>query len=255
MTVVLAVLAATALAAALIELPGCLPRRRRRARRDAAAAVRPDPRLQAAGLDRPVGWLRRARRLAAAAALLPAAPLALVAPGRTAPVVLAGLPAAAAALPSMLVRARARRRGRALAEELPDVLGLLLGALDAGLPPRRAAAETARHARGLLAAELHDAVRRTALGERWSEALARLESRCPQPGVVALARALRRAHDEGAPPLPALQALAADARAARAAAARERAARAAPQIQLVVALLLVPAVLLLVAAVLLPALA
>jgi len=51
-----------------------------------------------------------------------------------------------------------------------------------------------------------------------------------------------------APPADALAALADEARAERARQVRDRAARAAPKIQLVVALLLVPAVLLLVAA-------
>lgn len=57
-----------------------------------------------------------------------------------------------------------------------------------------------------------------------------------------------RADRHGAPLTPALAALAADARAARARAVREQAAKAAPKIQLVVALLLVPAVMLLVGA-------
>jgi len=51
-----------------------------------------------------------------------------------------------------------------------------------------------------------------------------------------------------------LDALAAEARSREAARVAERAARAAPKIQLVVALLLVPSVLLLVAAALVPAL-
>ncbi|HET8758259.1 MAG TPA: type II secretion system F family protein, partial [Solirubrobacteraceae bacterium] len=57
----------------------------------------------------------------------------------------------------------------------------------------------------------------------------------------------------GAPLGPALTAEAATARARRAQRAAEQAARAAPQIQLVVALLLVPGVLLLGTAALLPA--
>jgi tight adherence protein C len=60
--------------------------------------------------------------------------------------------------------------------------------------------------------------------------------------------ALQRAERHGAPLGPALAALAADARARRAQALRERAAKAAPKIQLVVALLLVPAVMLLLGA-------
>ena len=63
---------------------------------------------------------------------------------------------------------------------------------------------------------------------------------------------LRRADRLGAPPARALAALAEEARARQTRRAAERAARAAPKIQLVVALLLVPSVLLLVAAALVP---
>jgi len=66
--------------------------------------------------------------------------------------------------------------------------------------------------------------------------------------VAALAAALRRAERHGAPLAGTLQAQAAEARAERARRIREHAAKAAPKIQLVVALLLVPSVLLLVAA-------
>ena len=76
----------------------------------------------------------------------------------------------------------------------------------------------------------------------------------PAAGVHALAQALRRADRLGAPPGRALAALAEEARARQARRLAEQAARAAPKIQLVVALLLVPSVLLLVAAALIPAL-
>jgi len=71
--------------------------------------------------------------------------------------------------------------------------------------------------------------------------------------VPALVAALKRANRHGAALGPALAAEARAARARQARRAAEHAARAAPQIQLVVALLLVPAVLLLVAAALIPA--
>ena len=75
-----------------------------------------------------------------------------------------------------------------------------------------------------------------------------MAARCPTPGVAALAAALSRAERHGAPLSDTLAAQASEARAARARRVRERAARAAPKIQLVVALLLVPSVLLMVAA-------
>jgi tight adherence protein C len=85
-------------------------------------------------------------------------------------------------------------------------------------------------------------------------ALAQLERRCPAAGTGALTAALRRADRLGAPLTRTLAALAEEARARQARRATEHAARAAPKIQLVVALLLVPSVLLLVAAALVPAL-
>jgi tight adherence protein C len=86
------------------------------------------------------------------------------------------------------------------------------------------------------------------LGVPGEEALDGLGRRLPVEGVAALTSALRRSATHGAPLQPALAALALQARAERTRAVKDRAARAAPQIQLVVALLLVPAVLLLVAA-------
>ena len=92
-----------------------------------------------------------------------------------------------------------------------------------------------------------------ALGVPATTALARFERWCPAAGIPPLTAALRRAARHGAPLRPALEAQAAEARSRAARAHAERAARAAPQVQLVVALLLVPSVLLLVAAALMPA--
>ena len=136
------------------------------------------------------------------------------------------------------------------------MLDLLRVAIAAGLAPRRALAEVGRRHPGLLAAELKRAAARAAMGEPADATLDAASRRAAPPtGIAALVAALqtsraprrptrRRARRPGAP------------RRARAAAAHrsEQAAKAAPKIQLVVALLLVPAVLLLVAAALIPAL-
>jgi tight adherence protein C len=135
-----------------------------------------------------------------------------------------------------------------MAAELADVLDLLHVAVTAGLTPQRALGEVGRRRGGPLAAELRAAATRAGLGVPRSDALAGLARRCPLEGVAALVAAIGRAERHGAPLAPALRALAADARAQRAQRLRERAARAAPKIQLVVALLLVPAVMLLVGA-------
>jgi tight adherence protein C len=120
--------------------------------------------------------------------------------------------------------------------------------VSAGLPPLRALGEVGRRRTGALASELAVAAAHAALGVPRARALERLARRCPVDGVAALVVAITRSERHGAPLAPALRALAADARAERAQRIRERAARAAPKIQLVVALLLVPAVMLLVGA-------
>jgi tight adherence protein C len=163
-------------------------------------------------------------------------------------------PAGAFLVPDAWLARRTRRRRRAMAAELADVLDLLRVAVDAGLSPTRALAEVGRRRRGALAAELRSVAARIDLGVPRAEALRALDRRCPVDGVAPLVAALLRAERHGAPLGPALAALAADARAAHAQRLREQAARAAPKIQLVVALLLVPAVMLLVGAALVQAL-
>jgi tight adherence protein C len=191
---------------------------------------------------------------AAAAAGLAGLPLATVLPGRLGPVALVAAPAAAFLAPDAVIARRARRRAAAIAEELADVLDLLHVAVEAGLTPLRALGEVGRRRGGVLAGELGATATMAALGVPRAHALDRLTRRCPSDGVTALVAAIRRTERHGAPLGPALSALAAGARAQRAQRVRERAARAAPKIQLVVALLLVPATMLLVAAALAAAL-
>jgi tight adherence protein C len=207
-------------------------------------------RLDAAGAP---GALRVADVMAvkAAAALLTlplVLPLAAALPGRLGPLAALTAPAGGFLLPDLWLARRIRRRGRAMGAELADVLDLLRVAVDAGLSPARALGEVGRRRHGPLASELRAAASRIDLGEPRARVLARLERRCPAEGIAPLVAALGRAERHGAPLGPALAALAADARARRAQHLRERAARAAPKIQLVVALLLVPAVMLMVGA-------
>jgi len=261
----LALLAGAAAAAGLVELAS-VPRRPRRGRpREALLALgrrlgAPPPprdlgaRLQAAGLRLSVPDAMAIKAGAAlTGALLGLAPAAS-APGRLG---LALAPAGAAAgflALDVWLAIRTRRRAEAMALELPDVLDLLRVALQAGLPPTRALEEVGRRHRGVLAAELGRAASRCGLGVARAEALAGLRRRAPVDGVAALTTVLDRADRLGAPPAEALAALARDAREARARVRTEAAARAAPKIQLVVALLLVPSVMLLIAAALAPAL-
>jgi tight adherence protein C len=191
---------------------------------------------------------------AAVLAFVVALPLAAALPGRLGPVAAVAAPAGGFLVPDAWLARRIRRRSRVMATELADVLDLMRVAVDAGLSPARALAEVGRRRHGALAAELRAAAARIDLGVPRAEVLATFERRCPADGVAPLTAALLRAERHGAPLGPALAALAADARARHAQRLRERAARAAPKIQLVVALLLVPAVMLLVGAALATAL-
>jgi len=267
-----AALAGAAASLAAVALARLAPRRldRRRRRRPAATALALlarlgarvgapavshglDARLQAAG--RPLG-LRTADVLAAqggaaALGLLAALPLGSLLPGRLGLLAPFALPLAAFLAPDLWLRRRIRWRGAAMARELPDLLDLLRVALGAGLSLDRALAEVARRARGPLAREWRTAAVEVELGVPRAKALAGLIERCPCAGVVPLVRTLERGARHGTPLAEALAAQAAEARAAQVRQLAEQAAKAAPQIQLVVALLLVPSVLLLVAAALL----
>ncbi len=212
-------------------------------------------RIAAAGLDRPTSEIVALQAGLALLAALAVLPVATLAPGRLGIVLLLAAPVGGFLAPEYVLRRRARVRARVIEAELPDVLDLLRVAVAAGLAPRRALAEVGRRHPGLLAAELERAAARARDGRTGrADARRSLEQRCPAAGIAALVAALRRAERHGAPLAGALAAQAAEARALRAARRSEQAAKAAPKIQLVVALLLVPAVLLLVAAALIPAL-
>ena len=218
-----------------------------RAPRDLAA------RLEVAGVDAPPGDVMAVKAGAALVALLATLPLTADLPGRLGPPGCALAAAGAFLAPDVWLRRRARARRLAVEAELADVLDLLRVAVAAGLSAGRALAEVGRRHPGTLAAELHRAAHAVALGVPAGDALVALDRRCPAAGIAPLTATLRRAARHGAPLGPALEAQAAEARSRSARDHAERAARAAPQVQLVVALLLVPSVLLLVAAALIPA--
>lgn len=169
-------------------------------------------------------------------------------PGRLGMLALVVGPALGFVAPDLVLARRARGRARAVRAEAPDLLDRVRLACDAGLAPAAALARAARDGHGPLAAELRALEAAAAWGEARDDGLRRLVDRLPVPEVRALAAAVRRSERHGAPLGPTVAALAGGARAARTGRIRDRAQRAAPKIQLVVALLLVPAVLLLVAA-------
>jgi len=214
-------------------------------------------RIDAAGrpFDLTVADIMAVKGGGALVALVGGAPIAAALPGRLPLLAAAALPAAGFLAPDLLLGRRARRRGRAMAEELPDLLDLLRVAIEAGLPLGRAIAEVGARHGGMLAAEWRRAAAELALGVRRDAVLTSLLRRCPATGMAGLVAAVERAERHGAPLADTLDAQARQARAERARRIRDRAARAAPKIQLVIALLLVPSILLLVAAALVASLA
>lgn len=194
------------------------------------------------------GDLMAVKAGAALVGALVTAPLLAAAPARPGLLASAGAVAAGYLGPDLWLRRRATARARTIAVELADVLDLLRVCVEAGLTPDRALAEVGARHGGLLAHELGVAAARIAVGVDREAALQRLRAAAPSSAVAALVAAMRRSARHGAPLGPALAAIALDARAEHARALAEHAARAAPKIQLAVALLLVPAVMLLVGA-------
>lgn len=176
---------------------------------------------------------------------------ALAAPavsGRPAILVALALPAAGFVAPEALLERAARRRRGRLRAGLPDALDLLAVGTAAGRSPATVLGEISAGASGPLAAELGVAVAEIECGVPQREAIAALRERVPGAGLGALASALERSRRYGSPLAEQLHQQAASLRREMRRRIEERAARAAPKIQLVVALVLVPSVLLMILA-------
>jgi len=224
------------------------------ARPAAARAAPHDMRSKISAAGAPLGLdARDVMALKGAGALigvLLALPLVTALPGRLGIVALLCAPGAGFLVPDLALARLARARGARMSREVADVLDLLRVAVQAGLPVSRALAEVGHRCGGLLSDELRATATRLQLGATRDDAFGELVTRCPIASVATLAAAVARADRHGAPLAPALESIAAEARSDQARMLRDEAARAAPKIQLVVALVLVPAVMLLVAAVL-----
>jgi tight adherence protein C len=186
--------------------------------------------------------------LGAGAGLLAGLAAAPAAPGRSALLVLAGLPAAGFVAPGALRARRARQRQRRLVAALPDALDLLAVSAGSGRGPAAGIEQLAAAGEGPLAEELRLAVAELSCGVPLSRALAELRERVPGSEVATLVAAIERSRRFGSPLADQLRRQAAALRADSRRAVEERAARAAPKIQLVVALVLVPSVLLMIVA-------
>ena len=206
-------------------------------------------RLVRAGLAEriPVATLLGAKAAAAATGALLAIPVAPAAPGRLALVLAVGLPLAGFLGPDAWLERRARRRLSGLRAGLPDALDLVAVGAAAGRSPLTGMAEVAT-GRGPLADELAVVTAEAACGVPAREALETLRRRAPVPEVAALCGLIERSRRYGSPLAEQLRDQASGLRGHQRRRIEEQAARAAPKIQLAVALLLVPSVLLMIAA-------
>jgi tight adherence protein C len=171
-----------------------------------------------------------------------------VAPGRLSLLAAGALPAAGFLLPDALLEREARDRHRRLVAALPDALDLLAVGSAAGRSPAAGFAAVARTGAGPLAAEMRILAADLDCGRPLAAALASLRDRSAGGEIAALCAAIERSHRLGSPLAEQLRRQASALRRDRRRAVEERAARAAPKIQLVVALVLVPSVLLMIVA-------
>jgi tight adherence protein C len=170
------------------------------------------------------------------------------APGRLSLLVLVGLPAAGFLLPDVLRRRRERERHHRLVAALPDALDLLAVSAGSGRGPAAGIEQLARAGEGPLAEELRLTVAELFCGVPLGAALASLRRRVPGSEVATLVAAIERSRRLGSPLADQLRRQATALRRDNRRAIEDRAARAAPKIQLVVALVLVPSVLLMIVA-------
>ena len=165
-------------------------------------------------------------------------------PGRLGVVVAVGMVAAGFATPDALLERATRRRRARMVAALPDALDMLAVGAASGRDPFTGLGEIAAESTGPLAVELARAVAEIEAGEPVATAIARLRERIGAPEIGALAATLERSRTYGSPLADQLHLQATSLRRDARRRIEEQAARAAPKIQLVVALVLVPSVLL-----------
>jgi tight adherence protein C len=159
------------------------------------------------------------------------------------PLAVVTVPVAAIAgfvLPGRLLRRRAAVRRSALVRELPDLLDLLVISVEAGMALDPALDLASARLPGVLSGEVRTTLRELRLGTPRRAAYRALSDRVASPELQQVVAALLQAEELGAPLSRALAGQAESLRGARRQHARDRAARAAPRIQLVIALVMVP---------------
>lgn len=174
--------------------------------------------------------------------------VAPAAPGRMAVLVAIAIPVAGFVAPDALLERQARRRQRRLLAALPDALDLLAVSAGSGRGPAAGIEQLARAGEGPLAEELRLTIAELSCGTPLSAALRALRARVPGGELATLVASIERSRRFGSPLADQLRRQASALRRDSRRAIEERAARAAPKVQLVVALVLVPSVLLMIVA-------
>jgi tight adherence protein C len=235
---------------ALRWIAGRLSAGRARSLAEAALALGIPERLERAGLTGRVAppavlagkAVGTVMGVGAALAVLP------VLPGRLDAVALPVLAVAGFLAPDAYLERTARLRGAHLVAALPDALDLLAVGAASGRAPAAVMREIAAQGSGPLAAEVAIAVAELDCGANQGAAMEALRDRVPGSEVGALAAALERSRRYGSPLAEQLHEQASALRRDARRRIEESASRAAPKIQLVVALVLVPSVLLMILA-------
>jgi tight adherence protein C len=248
-----AVLACAAAREAAAGRPGALGKRiGGGSARAASAALRLGlpTRISRAGLEArlSLAGVLTGKLAGAVAGVLAAVAAAPAAPGRLSLLVAVGLPAAGFLAPDALLERRARLRTGRLLGALPDACDLLAVGAASGRSPAAGFAELAGAGDGPLADELRMTAAELSCGQPLSRALGSLRARVPGSEIATLCAAVERSRRYGSPLAEQLRRQSSALRRDQRRAVEERAARAAPKIQLVVALVLVPSVLLMIAA-------
>jgi tight adherence protein C len=171
-----------------------------------------------------------------------------VVPARLGLAVAALLVAAGFLLPDALLERAARGRRARFVAALPDALDMLAVGVASGRGPATVLAEIAGETGGPLAQELAGAVAEIESGRPTLTAIEALRDRIAGAEVGALVAALERSQTYGSPLAGQLHQQATALRRDARRRVSEHASRAAPKIQLVVALVLVPSVLLMLVA-------
>jgi tight adherence protein C len=189
-----------------------------------------------------------AKALTAATGLCLGTIIAAPMPGRLGPLVLAALACLGFLLPDLSLERAARRRHRRMVVALPDALDLLAVSVATGRPVAAGLLELGESGRGPLAEEFALTGSDMAWGTGQGSALDSLRRRIGGAEIASFCATLERSRKLGSPLADQLRRQASTLRQDQRRSIEEQAARAAPKIQLVIALILVPSVLLLMVA-------